>query len=74
MEAYYEAAHSHSPSPLLIFPFKKWGALNIFAHSCLLSPDGGRWWGAGWHSYQLLRPDGDRITTCDKAKHPSLHS
>lgn len=65
MEAHYEAAHSHSPSPLLIFPFKKWGPLNIFAHSCLLSPDGGGWWGAGWHPYQLLRPDVDRITTCN---------
>lgn len=67
MEAHYEAAHSHSPSPLLIFPFKKWGALNIFAHSWLLSPDGGGWWGAGWHPYQRLRPDVDRITTYNKA-------
>ena len=69
MEAHYEAAHSHSPSPLLIFSFKKWGALNIFAHSCLLNPDGGGWWGAGLHPYQLLWPDVYGIATYNKSEY-----
>lgn len=74
MEAHYEAAHSHSPSPPLIFPFKKWGTQNIFAHSCLLSPDGGGWWGAGWHPYQLLQPDVARNISCNKANVTELNA
>lgn len=30
IEAHYEAAHSHSPSPLLILPFKTQGTMIFF--------------------------------------------